>query len=117
MNMTNSVIIDMKLPTARNIPYKVPEKIVGPMIVALTIFWLIFHVLSGSNGVYSLLKEERRLELLKAELSQVAGDRKDLEHKVHLMSDKTLDADMLDEQARTVLDDASENEVVIPLKK
>ena len=107
----------MKLSLAHISSNKTSGKIVGPLVVALIIFWLIFHVFSGSNGIYSLLKEQRRLELLKAQLAEVIGERKDLEHKVHLMSDKSLDPDMLDEQARAVLDDASANEVVIPIKK
>ncbi len=99
------------------ITHKLPKKLIEPLLVAFGFFYIVFHVLSGEHGVYALLKEERRLEILKAELNQVSGERKELEHRVHLMSSGSLDPDMLDEQARKILDDAQENEVVIPLNK
>lgn len=96
--------------------YKIPEKMIGPMFLGLAIFYLIFHVLSGERGVYALLKEDRKLEVLKAELVNLQAQRKELEHNVRLISSESLDLDMLDEQARRVLDNASQNEVVIPQK-
>jgi len=71
----------------------------------------------GEHGIYALLKEERKLEVLKTELNDITEKRKSLEHRVHLMSSGSLDLDMLDEQARTLLDDTGKDEVVIPLKK
>jgi cell division protein FtsB len=106
----------MKFAANPSTRFKMPEKLLGPLALALGIFYIVFHVFSGEHGLYALLKEERTLELLQTQLSDVETERKDLEHRVHLMSDKSLDRDMLDEQARTVLNTANPNEIVIPLK-
>lgn len=103
-------------PAAYILPYRLSEKLVGSFLAALIIFYLIFHVISGEHGLYALLKEQRKLELLKAELIEVTAQRKEMEHRVHLLSSSSLDVDMLDEQARAVLDDAATDEVVIPVK-
>lgn len=84
--------------------------------MAVGIFYLTFHALSGERGVYALLKEERKLEVLQTELDNVTAQRKDLEHRVRLMSAGSLDLDLLDEQSRSLLGNASENELVIPLQ-
>lgn len=94
---------------------KLIKPLIGPLLLAIGIFYFSFHALSGERGLYALLKEERKLELLKAELGDVSAKRKELEHRVSLMSDGSLDRDMLDEQSRAVLNDAAEDEVVIPL--
>jgi cell division protein FtsB len=95
---------------------KLYEKLLGPLLLAIGIFYLIFHALSGERGIYALLKEERKLEMLQTELHNVVGQRKDMEHKVRLMSSGSLDLDLLDEQTRIILGSAGEKEMVIPLK-
>ena len=95
--------------------YKLARRLMLPLCIVFAIFYLLFHVLSGERGLYAMLREERRLELLKKELSEVAIERKAIESHIRLVSEDSIDLDMLDEQAHTVLDAASENEVVIPL--
>ena len=93
------------------------EKLSMPLLFAFGVFYILFHVLSGERGVYALLKEERKLDVLKTELSSTINDRKKLEHRVRLMSANSLDTDLLDEESRLILDTSAEDEVVIPLKK
>lgn len=97
-------------------PKRFHEKLAGPMLLAIGIFYLTFHVLSGERGIYALLKEERRLELLKTELADVQAKRKMLEHRVRLLSDSSLDLDLLDERTRLLLNEAGKDEMVIPLE-
>lgn len=106
----------MKFALNTNSRFKMPEKLFGPLALALGVFYIVFHVVSGEHGLYALLKEERTLSILQSQLSDVEAQRKDLEHKVQMMSDTSLNRDMLDEQARRILDDAAPGEVVIPLK-
>jgi cell division protein FtsB len=107
----------MRLSAEHQRAAKVQRKLLGPLLLALGVFYLVFHVISGEHGLYALLREEHKLSVLNAELNDVQAQRKGLEHKVKLMGDKTLDRDMLDEQARSVLDDAAKDEIVIPLNK
>lgn len=107
----------MKRNGFKQITNRLPEKMFGPIFVVLAIFYLAFHVVSGEHGVYALLRNERELEILKTELASVQTQNKAMEQRVHHMSDGSLDLDMLDEQSRKLLDDASPNEIVIPVKK
>jgi len=94
---------------------KLREKLLGPLLLAVGIFYLTFHALSGERGIYALLKEDRKLEVLQTELTTTVAKRKYLEHRVSLMSAGSLDLDLLDEQSRTILGVAGENEMVVPL--
>ena len=107
----------MKLSAGEKYINRLPKKMVGPLSLALAICYLTFHALSGEHGIYALLKEERKLEILKTDLGDATEKRKDLEHRVRLMSSSSLDLDMLDEQSRALLDEARGDEIVIPLKK
>ena len=100
---------------AQSLHEKLLMPLIGPLLLAVGIFYFSFHLLSGERGLYVLLKEDRKLEMLKSELSEVVAKRKDLDHRVRLMSDGSLDLDLLDEQSRAILNNASEDEVVIPL--
>ena len=84
----------------------------GSLLVLSIMFYLVFHAVSGERGVLALFTETRKLDDVKAELARVKAQHDTLEHKVHLMSDNSLDLDLLDEQVRRVLGMANKNEVV-----
>jgi len=92
------------------------RRVIGPMFVVAAIFYLGFHALSGERGLFALFTETRRLESLQAELAEVKTKREAMDHKVKLLSDNSLDLDMLDEQVRRVLGKTGKNEVVYFLK-
>lgn len=75
-------------------------------------FYLGFHAISGERGLIALFTERHRLEALKVELAEVTAQRESLERKVRGLSDKSLDLDLLDEQARRILGMAGKSEVV-----
>jgi cell division protein FtsB len=101
--------------SAHTLHEKLLRPILGPLLLAIGIFYFSFHALSGERGLYALLKENRKLDLLNSELHDVTMKRKDLEHRVSLLSDGSLDLDLLDEQSRIILNDAAEDEVVVPI--
>ena len=89
------------------------KRLAGPLLLVLIMFYLGFHAVSGERGVFALFKETRRLDALQSELTEVKRKHEALEHKVRLLSDNSLDLDMLDEQARRVMGVAGKDEVVI----
>lgn len=101
----------------RTEPFKFREKLLGPLLLVVGIFYLLFHVLSGERGVYALLKEQRKLDVLQAQLTQITAQRQALEKRVKLLSSDSLDLDLLDEESREVLGTAGKDEVMIPLNK
>jgi cell division protein FtsB len=92
--------------------YLLTRRAFGSLFCVLVMFYLGFHAVSGERGLFALFKETRRLEMITAELSRVKAEREALEKKTHLLSDNSIDLDMLDERARVVLGYAGKNEVV-----
>ena len=82
------------------------------MFLVLAMFYLGFNAVSGERGLFAWFKETRNLEKLQTELSDVKAKHDALEHKVHLLSDNSLDLDLLDEQARRVIGMAGKDEIV-----
>ncbi len=92
---------------------KLYARLIRPLLLAAGIFYFTFHTLGGERGLYALLKEERKLEVLHTSLESVSTQRKDLERRVRLMSANSLDLDLVDEQVRSILGAAKQNELVI----
>lgn len=88
-------------------------RFLGPSFFAIAVFYLAFHAFNGERGLYAYLKQSRNLETTQVELTAVKTEREALEHQVKLMSDQSLSLDMLDEQARRVLGEAKESEIVV----
>ena len=88
------------------------RRVSGSMFLVLVMFYLGFHAVSGERGAFALFKETRKLEKLQEELAEVKAKRETLDHKVHLLSDNSLDLDLLDEQVRRVMGLAGKDEIV-----
>jgi cell division protein FtsB len=88
------------------------KRAMGPLLCVFILFYLGFHMVSGDRGVVALFKESRKLAALEAEFTAIAAQRQALDKKVKLLSDSSLDLDLLDEQARLVLGMAGKNEIV-----
>lgn len=80
---------------------------------ALVTVYFIFHIFNGERGLYAYIKQSRNLEVKQQELSALTSQRTALENRVHLMSDGSLDLDLLDEQSRRILGSAKPTEAVI----
>lgn len=91
------------------------KRFLGPLFLSAAVFYLVFHALNGERGIYAYLKQSRNLEKSQQELARLVSERESLENRVHLLSDKSLDLDLLDEQARRVLGKSNKGEVVILL--
>ena len=85
---------------------------VMPLIAVVCFSYFGFHAWHGSYGLDSAVAlETRRLEL-STELASLQERRERLEKRVSLLSDGTIEADMLDERSRAMLNLAREDEVV-----
>jgi len=88
------------------------KRVIRPMLIVSAIFYLGFHAVSGDRGLFALFKETRRLEVLQTHLVEVKAKRQLLEHKVKLLSNHSLDLDILDEQVRRILGMTRRDEIV-----
>ena len=88
--------------------------IVPAMAVAfLTYFG--FHAWHGEYGIYNKYRLEDQITALNSELEGLVSTRTALERRVQLLHDGTLEKDILDEQARKLLNLANGDEVIIML--
>lgn len=62
-----------------------------------------YHAVSGEHGIFALMSLSHSLESSSSELDMIRAERIGLEHKVALLRPDSLDLDLLDEQARSVL--------------
>ncbi len=88
-------------------------RLIIPAISAAFLSYFGFHAFNGEFGIYSKYQLQERSVELQAELSSVQKQRSDLERRVQLLHDGTLEKDMLDEQARRALNMSSPHEITI----
>lgn len=88
-------------------------RLVTPVLAACFLSYFGYHVVNGDLGLEAAKGfEQRRLERL-AELDELVKSRKELEREVALMSDGSLEKDILDEKARYALNVSRTDEIVI----
>ncbi len=90
-------------------------RLIVPMISALFLAYFGFHAYHGEFGIYSKYQLEARAAELRQRLDTLRGQRMQLEHRVKLLHDGTLEKDMLDEQARRALNLSQSDEITIML--
>lgn len=93
------------------------ERRLGRLVVpAITIAFLTYfgyHSIHGEYGLRAMEKFERDRITRQARLDVLVDERKRLEREVALMSDGSLERDMLDEKARFALNMSRSDEIVI----
>jgi len=88
-------------------------RLIVPGISALFLAYFGFHAYHGEFGIYSKYQLEDRAVELQARLDVARAARVDLERRVQLLHDGTLEKDMLDEQARRALNLSQADEITI----
>ncbi len=87
------------------------------LLLSLFIIYFLYHLVQGDLGVVSWMRAENRLQQVAQKHQQLLAERAFLEHKNKLLGSDLhpIDKDLLDEQARSVLGLAQNNEIVIYL--
>lgn len=84
-----------------------------PALATLFLGYFGFHAFHGEYGISSKLRLEERKAVLLAELDRKRAIREELEQRVLLLREGTIEKDMLDEQARRALNLSAANEITI----
>lgn len=92
------------------------KQIALPLIGACIAAYFSYHAINGERGLIAWLQLHQQVKAAHEELDRLATDRKKLERRVALLTNATLDQDMLDERARAMLNFASPTEKVIFLE-
>jgi len=88
-------------------------RLVTPLLAAAFCTYFGYHAIHGELGLNATKEFERRRIERVAELTELVKARKELERQVALMSDGSLEKDMLDEKARYSLNVSRSDEIVI----
>ncbi len=88
-------------------------RLIVPGVTTLFLAYFGFHAYHGEYGIYSKYRYEAEAVELQARLDATRGQRVEMERRVQLLHDGTLEKDMLDEQARRALNLSQSDEIVI----
>ena len=84
-----------------------------PSFFVLLTCYFVFHALHGGYGVYALVDMKARSDALEADLLALRLEREAEEHRIALFRAATLDPDMMGERARTYMNVAHRDEIII----
>ncbi len=90
-------------------------RLIIPSLCVLFLAYFGFHAYHGEFGINSKYQLEAQTAELQGELDAVKARRIDLERRVKLLHEGTLEKDMLDEQARKALNLSQTDEITIML--
>ncbi|HWV40138.1 FtsB family cell division protein [Pseudorhodoplanes sp.] len=86
------------------------------LVAGALIGYFGMHAFSGQRGLRAKHEIEQQMVELTAELERLKAERAQWDRKVALLRSETIDPDMLDEQARLLLNFAHPNDVVMMVK-
>ncbi|MCM2399635.1 septum formation initiator family protein [Rhizobium sp. S153] len=88
-------------------------RLVLPAVTVAFLSYFGYHSVHGDFGLRAAQEFERQRVVRGGELAQLVAQRKQLERQVELMSDGSLERDMIDEKARYQLNMSRPDEIVI----
>ena len=91
------------------------RQIVASIFGVAVIGYFAYHAVEGERGLRAYFVLQLQTELASEERDALRDDRMVIERRVNLLTPGSLDLDMLDERARTVLNKVHEDDFVILL--
>ncbi|MEK1867088.1 FtsB family cell division protein [Ensifer adhaerens] len=88
-------------------------RLVMPLIAVAFLSYFGYHSIHGGYGLKATEQFDRQIVERQARLDKLTKQRTILEKEVQLMSDGSLERDMLDEKARLALNMSRSDEIVI----
>ena len=86
------------------------------ILAALFIGYFGVNAYTGKNGITARQELDQQIDELERELARVKADRERWERRVALLKSDRIDPDMLDEQARLLLNYGDPHDVTIMVK-
>lgn len=84
-----------------------------PLVCCMLIGYFAYHAFYGGNGIIAAKRLKEHIAVLETDLLTSVKLRTSFEKKVALLRPESLDPDMVDEYARSILGMAHKNDVVI----
>lgn len=83
------------------------------LLITALFAYFSYHLIQGDRGVISWYKMRDNVTELQIELNDLNVDRTHLAHRVKLLSPNSIDTDLLEEQARKLLNYSYENDIIV----
>ena len=81
--------------------------------VFIVLVYFVFHAITGENGLFSYLDIREKVQKAENDLENLKKEKQYFEKITSLLSNKTLDLDILEERCRSILNYAYPDEIVI----
>ncbi|CAM5390399.1 cell division protein FtsB [Aquamicrobium terrae] len=88
-------------------------RLIVPLLCAAFLAYFGFHAYHGEFGIYSKYRLQAQAAELEAQLASIKARRVEMEQRVQLLHDGSMEKDMLDEQARRALNLSLPDEVIV----
>lgn len=89
------------------------QQVVGPIISITLLGYFVYHIIQGERGLLSWMRLKQKIEVSEQKLTNVQEEQSRIEQRVYLLRPDSLDRDMLEEQARKILNYARKDELII----
>jgi cell division protein FtsB len=86
---------------------------IAPVVGFCVVAYFAYHMVEGDRGLVAWLRLNEHLRIASEELAGLRAERQGLERRVALLRPDGLDRDLLDQQARLVLNFARPGDVVV----
>jgi cell division protein FtsB len=87
------------------------------LLLACLVAYFAYHAVQGDRGLNAWWRLSQKIELAQATLTALQSQRANLDGRVALLRPDSLDPDMLEEQARKLLNFGRPDELVIMYPK
>lgn len=89
------------------------KSLAAQLVGACIAGYFIYHAVQGDRGILAWLRVNQQLDQAHQELVATTAEREALEQRVALLSNSSLDLDMLEERARVMLNFSHPDDVVV----
>jgi cell division protein FtsB len=89
------------------------KSLAAQLVGACIAGYFVYHAVQGDRGILAWLRVSQQLEEAQQALADTAAERAALEQRVSLLSNSSLDLDMLEERARVMLNFSNPDDMVI----
>ena len=83
------------------------------MLGACLAGYFVYHAVQGDRGIVAWMQLNQQIRVAETELEKTDAERQEMEQRVALLSNSSLDLDMLEERARVMLNFAHPDDLVI----
>ncbi len=86
-----------------------------PVCCGLVVVFFAWHTVNGDRGLDAQARRTAEIVTARADLARAEAERASLERRVQGLRGDRIDADQLDERARSLLNFVGRDEIIVPL--